>query len=308
MKRFSKITTTQLARICGVSQGTVDRALHDRGGISPETKEKILSVAREYDYIPNISVGKDGNSMLIGVVLYDLYNEYFSKLAMSFVNVAKTMGYSVIFLFSDKELERERSAIDYFNYIGVDGIVLFSVGSDDEEYINYLKSLTKPIAVIGNRLKDMTYIGIDDCQAMYDLTARFLNDVKHGEIAYFAPALRKKLSRENAQSLRLQGFKMAMEESRRSYRIAMSEDELSAASAGILCPTDHYVLRALTRYGTDTPKRLAGFDNTSVLRRLKPKLLTVEYSTDAIATECLNYILGRKYKKDIPHSVVYNVE
>ena len=307
MKRFSKITTTQLARICGVSQGTVDRALHDRGGISPETKEKILSVAREYDYVPNVIGGKDGNSMLIGVVLYDLYNEYFSKLAMSFVNVAKTMGYSVIFLFSDKELERERSAIDYFNHIGVDGIVLFSVGSDNEEYINYLKSVT-PIAVIGNSLKDMVYIGIDDCQAMYDLTVRLLNEVKHGEITYFAPVLRKKLSRENAQSLRLQGFKAAMEESRRSYRIATSEEELSATSAGIICPADHYVLRALTRYGTDTPKRLAGFDNTSVLRRLKPKLLTVEYSTDAIASECLNYILGRKYKKEIPHRVIYNVE
>ena len=36
--RFSKITTTQLARICGVSQGTVDRALNNRGGINPETE------------------------------------------------------------------------------------------------------------------------------------------------------------------------------------------------------------------------------------------------------------------------------
>ena len=51
MRRFSKITTTQLARICGVSQGTVDRALHNRGDIRPETRERILEVAREYEYI-----------------------------------------------------------------------------------------------------------------------------------------------------------------------------------------------------------------------------------------------------------------
>ena len=99
MKRFSRITTTQLARICGVSQGTVDRALHDRGGISPKTREKILAVAKEYDYVPSIKTkSEQGRSMLIGVVLYDLYNEFFSKLAMSLVNEAKRAGYSVVFL------------------------------------------------------------------------------------------------------------------------------------------------------------------------------------------------------------------
>jgi len=82
MRRFSKITTTQLARICGVSQGTVDRALHDRGDISPKTRDYILSVAREYDYVPRVQNGTNTTSMLIGVVLFDLYNEFFSKLAM----------------------------------------------------------------------------------------------------------------------------------------------------------------------------------------------------------------------------------
>jgi DNA-binding LacI/PurR family transcriptional regulator len=48
--------------------------------------------------------------MLIGVVLFDLYNEFFSKLAMSFVNVAKRLGYSVIFQFSNKDEKAEKNA------------------------------------------------------------------------------------------------------------------------------------------------------------------------------------------------------
>ena len=55
MKRFSKITTTQLARICGVSQGTVDRALHNRDGINPNTRKRILEIAREYTIIAQMS-------------------------------------------------------------------------------------------------------------------------------------------------------------------------------------------------------------------------------------------------------------
>lgn len=38
---------------CGVSEGTVDRALNDREGIKKETKEKILKVAKELGYRPN---------------------------------------------------------------------------------------------------------------------------------------------------------------------------------------------------------------------------------------------------------------
>ena len=94
MRRFSKITTTQLARICGVSQGTVDRALHNRQGINPETRKQILAVAREYDYVPNTRNSGLENSMLIGVVLFDIYNEFFAKLAMSLVNAARKVGYS----------------------------------------------------------------------------------------------------------------------------------------------------------------------------------------------------------------------
>ena len=79
MKRFSKITTTQLARICGVSQGTVDRALHNRDDINPETRARILEIAKENDYSPNVQMDNQAGSMLIGVVLFDLFNEYFSN-------------------------------------------------------------------------------------------------------------------------------------------------------------------------------------------------------------------------------------
>ena len=51
---IGKISTTEIAKICGVSQETVDRALNNRNGISPQTKEKILSVAKEFGYRPNL--------------------------------------------------------------------------------------------------------------------------------------------------------------------------------------------------------------------------------------------------------------
>ena len=305
MKRFSGITTTQLARICGVSQGTVDRALHGRDGISEKTKEKILAIAREYEYVPRVKGAADNRSMLIGVVLFDLYNEFFSKLAMSLTEQAREFGYSVIFLFSNKDIKEEKAAIDYFNCIGVDGIVLFSVGSDDTAYQNYLHSIKKLIVTVGNRLFDLPYIGIDDRQAMYDLTKKMLSETRSDEIAYFAPILKKDIHKDNAQRLRLAGFQEAMAESGRSYRVLLDENDISDQAKVIICSTDHYVLRVLNRIGLSSEVHLAGFDNISALRNIRRGIMTTEYSTEKIAKECMNYFLKRNYCAKIAHRIVH---
>lgn len=46
-------TIKELAEKAGVSIGTADRALHDRGRVSAKTKERILRLAQELDYQPN---------------------------------------------------------------------------------------------------------------------------------------------------------------------------------------------------------------------------------------------------------------
>ena len=307
MKRFSKITTTQLARICGVSQGTVDRALHNRDDINPETRARILKIAKEYDYRLNIQMDNQAGSMLIGVVLFDLFNEYFSKLAMSLVKEARKFGYSIIFQFSEKEENNEKKALEYFDYIGVDGIVLFSVGSDNEEYKNYLYSLKKPIVLIGNKLFDLPFVGIDDMKAMSDLSRKFAENMPSGDIMYFAPVLKKQLHSSNAQRMRLAGFVQAMETLKKSYRIVTDVEELSNC-AGIICATDYYVLQALKHLGNPKNVHIAGFDNISVLRDIPVRVLSVEYSTDKIAEETINYILGRKYTSKVEHGLIYNID
>ncbi len=307
MRRFSKITTTQLARICGVSQGTVDRALHNRGDINPQTRERILEVAREYNYIPTVQNKDQANSMLIGVILFDLHNEFFSKLAMSLVNAANNVGYSVIFQFSNKNEKSERTALEYFNYIGVDGIVLFSVGSDSEEYKNYLQSLKKPIVLIGNKMFDFPYIGIDDTAAMREVTQRIAEKIPSGDILYYAPILKKNLHSLNAQRLRLNGFIEAVTSLEKSYRVVTSIDEISDFG-GIICSTDYYALHVLKHFRPTKNIIVSGFDSISFLSNLDVTILTVDYSTDRIATECINYILGRRFVTEIEHRLVYNTD
>ena len=46
-------TIKEIAQRAGVSIGTVDRVLHHRGRVSPETEAQILQIVKELDYEPN---------------------------------------------------------------------------------------------------------------------------------------------------------------------------------------------------------------------------------------------------------------
>lgn len=73
------ISSLELARICGVSQGTVDRALHNRSGISAHTRKKILKAAEEHGYRPHPGaleiLGKTSNT--VGCVIPSINNIFF---------------------------------------------------------------------------------------------------------------------------------------------------------------------------------------------------------------------------------------
>ncbi len=74
------ITAKEIAALAGVSRGTVDRALKNRPGIREETKQRILEIAKKYDYKPNI-IGKalvySGKTIHVPVILNSIGNPFF---------------------------------------------------------------------------------------------------------------------------------------------------------------------------------------------------------------------------------------
>ena len=67
------ITLNQIAEICGVSRGTVDRALHNKGNVRPAVAERIKAVANEYGYTPNragLALSRASHPIRIGVIIH----------------------------------------------------------------------------------------------------------------------------------------------------------------------------------------------------------------------------------------------
>src|SRR5262245_50995414 len=84
-----------IAKLLGISIGTVDRALHDRPDISPKTQKRILEMARKVGYRPNLAARflSSRRYVRIGIILpreiapfWDLIREGIADTARSVEN------------------------------------------------------------------------------------------------------------------------------------------------------------------------------------------------------------------------------
>ena len=302
----TRISTTKIAEICGVSQGTVDRALNNRKGISPKTKEKILKIAKEYGYRPNIHASSiaGGKSQIIGVVVFDLNNPYFSDVLMNVEGYCTSLGYSTVVMFTDKDYEKEIRCIENLYHMSVDGIILCPVNSGIE-YENYLLSLNIPIVTIGNKLSGIPYIGIDNKLAIKDVVMS-LQEKGYKKLIYIKPNLVQRNT--FAQTERLDSFSTNCEKVKMDFVITDMdhvEKELSINnSCALVCPTDIYAIKLL-RVTQKYKAGIIGFDNLRLIDELELQLDSISYDIALTAQKAVNYIVNKTPITDsIPHKII----
>lgn len=102
----NRVTLKQIAELAGVSIGTVDRALNDRGRISTDTKEKILKIAKQLDYKPNMlasSLSKK-RKLHIGIIMSCKPEEFCNHLIHGLKDAMEEIssyGVNTEFIFTD---------------------------------------------------------------------------------------------------------------------------------------------------------------------------------------------------------------
>lgn len=76
------VTIKCIAELAGVSRGTVDRALNNRGGVNPEVEKRIKDIAQKLNYKPNMmakALANSRKSLTIGVLINSGGNHFFDK-------------------------------------------------------------------------------------------------------------------------------------------------------------------------------------------------------------------------------------
>ena len=79
------VTIKQISELCGVSRGTVDRVLNNRGKVKPETEKKIRRMAEQLGYTPNMAgkaLAARKREFVIGVALVSEGNAFFDEVLL----------------------------------------------------------------------------------------------------------------------------------------------------------------------------------------------------------------------------------
>jgi LacI family transcriptional regulator len=100
--RRTGVTSHDVAKLAGVSQPTVSRALSGQPGVSAETRMRIESAVTELGYVPNL-VGRTLSTKranVVGFVINELENPFFIELVGALHNRLKRSGYRLV-LYTD---------------------------------------------------------------------------------------------------------------------------------------------------------------------------------------------------------------
>jgi LacI family transcriptional regulator len=321
------ITIKQIAELCGVSPGTVDRALNNRTGISEKTKQRILEVARAHRYVPDHRARSlaRGRTMTIGVVLFDLYNRSFAQLTNAIERRARELGYVVHLTLTGKNRDLEKTCIRQLVERKVDGIILFPVNKGPD-FEAELASLDTPVVTVCNYLSDRwPYVGIDDRKAMND-AACYMIGRGYRRFIYICPPLAfRGQANIFTQEQRWNGFADALRDSDcasvaqpvvirdKHYVDALRRIDLREAGPGrtaIVCSCDAYALEVMNFLKTEgirVPEDVGvmGFDNIDTLQYVTPRLTTVHYDMEEFgerAVDCLAAWIEGEAAPDVPLS------
>jgi LacI family transcriptional regulator len=185
------ITIKDIAAKCGISKGTVDRAINNRPGVNEETKAFILRTAAEMGYRPHYLASSlvTGKTKSIGVVVFDLHNTFFAQLLDAISNKAKEFNYFVYITLTEKNPTQEVECIEHLVNGRVDGLILCPINIGDS-FESYLKETRIPVVTVMNKLEDASFShsDINTRQAMHDAT-RYVISKGYERIVYFSPPL-----------------------------------------------------------------------------------------------------------------------
>lgn len=168
-------TAADLARKFGVSRAAVSYALNGRPGISQELREEILASARKHGVpIKHPNLGTDRR--LLGLILADIGNPFYSELAVSVSDAARRLGFEVILAHTDDEPRAIQSSVMSMIEHGVSGLIFTVVNANDCSISSAIQRAGIPCVQVSRRSENFggAFVGINDFAAGYEIMKHLL--------------------------------------------------------------------------------------------------------------------------------------
>lgn len=322
-------TIYDIAKKAGVSTATVSRVINGVDHpIKEETRQRILQIARELNYRPNI-IAKSlagGKSYTIALLIPSITTDFYTQICEVIEEKLEEKGYYTYLCNTRRSVEKESRYVESLIARQVDGVIFSPTrikpvdNKVNLENINKLKKHGIAVVAFGSQFQGVSQIYINTYQGAYDAT-RYLISLGHKRIGFIDG-----LSAGTRKSRR-RGYIKALEESQIDY-------DPSLVTAGNLEMEDGYsctlellklkhpptailtannlmaigALKAASNEGLSVPGDLSviGFDDSPLSKVVNPSLTVVSQPLKEIGEAAVKLLMRQLEGKQEHETIQLN--
>lgn len=301
------VTIKDVAREANVSVATVSRALNGHENVAEPVRKRVLEVADRLRYSPHHAARSlsSRRTHTIGVVLPDLYGEFFSELMRGIDQVARERGLHLLVSSYHGNRAEQGAAVRAMRG-RVDGLLLMSPFVDGGATPGDDMDATMPTLLINSGLpRGRTALNVDGYGGAYRMVRHLVGE-GHRRIAFIAGPAGNFDAHE-----RLRGYRAALAELLPDAKPWVLEGDFSEAAGhragqelaaadrrpdAVFAANDMMALGCLFAFsqaGVRVPDdvALAGFDDIPLARYVHPSLTTMRVDIAELGGQALRTLL-----------------
>lgn len=290
----------EIAKDIGVSTATVSNALTGKGRVSEEMALRIKERANELGYRPSIAARalKTGQTEILGLVMPDLTNPLFPRIAQTLAIEADKRGMGILIADLRGDAAEQSEAFRRLLARGVDGILVVPQKGTSPD------PMPAPVVVINTSSDPLNSVSADHTHGG-SLVARHIADIGHRKVVILGGDPVSEVQRD-----RIKGMTSALRDDIEvdifwgDEGVADAVASVQAGATAIMTTSDLIALRVrsdLLRANIAVPDQvsLTGFDNMAFSPIMHPSLTTVAQDVEAIAMRAID-TMATKIRGEIP--------
>lgn len=309
-----------VARLANVSIATVSAVVNGKGGVSAKREALVREAMATLDYHPDLVARslKMGSTNVIGMVVPDVMNQFYTEAMRGVEDEARASGYLLMLCNSNEDAEHEHHLLGMLFSQRVDGVLLAS--SDSTAAFDRQIKRRFPIVFIDRVPEGVNerVVTTDNVNAAYEATKHLIS-LGHERIAIIAGRLPMSTGHD-----RVEGFRKAMQEAHLPIREEYFQRGDFSLESGSQCgdalmnldtpPTAIFssnnmmtlgLMRSLANLSVKCPQDVSvvSFDDFDWAANFSPKLTTVAqpaYEIGRQAMQMLFRLIKTAKEKDLP--------
>lgn len=332
MKNSKVPTIVDVAELAGVSVSTVSRVINHKESVNLEAKAKVEAAIRDLKYVPSLAARRirGASSRMLGIILPDAKDAFFSKVLESVLSAADQVDLKVIVFSCHGDSRNEELQLKKAASADLVGLLYCPSSGVDVDLVKSLFNVNLPLIILYRRgtMPGVPHIYLDNFKGGY-LATKYLLHLGRKNIAFFAgfwPSV--EIERINSflplldmpnrgiyTALdRIAGYKQALDEA----RIPFDENLIIAAPGfdyesglqgmqkflsrmhsfdALICGNDAVAtgaMQILSEQHYQVPGQISiiGYDDSLFSLVTRPRLTTIHQDAALIGTEAIEMLMA----------------